>query len=164
LAETRPPALGAGRPCSAVSFREEKNIVNDIDPAGLRILVVDDQATMRKIVRRLLMQVGIENVDEAANGEEALARLRNPRFEDPDVIVSDLHMDGIDGLELCNIIRRDERIRNRSIPIVVLTGDDDELIHEVSEQVGAVAVLIKPVSAKELFDSIQAAIGFSVDA
>ncbi len=138
--------------------------MNDIDPAGLRILVVDDQATMRKIVRRLLMQVGIENVDEAANGEEALARLRNPRIEDPDVIVSDLHMDGIDGLELCNIIRRDERIRNRSIPIVVLTGDDDELIHEVSEQVGAVAVLIKPVSAKELFDSIQAAIGFSVDA
>ena len=138
--------------------------MNDIDPAGLRVLVVDDQATMRKIVRRLLMQVGIENVDEAANGEEALARLRNPRLDDPDVIVSDLHMDGIDGLELCNIIRRDERIRNRSIPIVVLTGDDDELIHEVSEQVGAVGVLIKPVSAKELFASIQAAIGFSVDA
>ncbi len=138
--------------------------MNDFDPAGLRVLVVDDQATMRPIVRRLLTQVGIDDVDEAANGEEALAKLRNPRVKDPDVIVSDLHMDGIDGLELCNIIRRDERIRNRSIPIVVLTGDDDKLIHEVSEQVGAVKVLIKPVNAKDLFDCIQIAIGFSVDA
>ncbi len=138
--------------------------MNELDPADLRILVVDDHATMRKIVRRLLLQVGIENVDEAANGEEALARLRNPRIDDPDVIVSDLHMDGIDGLELCNIIRRDAGIRNRSIPIVVLTGDEDELIHEVTEQVGAVGVLVKPVSAIDLFDSIQAAIGFSVDA
>ena len=96
--------------------------MNDIDPTGLRILVVDDQATMRKIVRRLLMQVGIENVDEAANGEEALARLRNPRLDDPDVIVSDLHMDGIDGLELCNTIRRDERIRNRRIGFEEIRG------------------------------------------
>ncbi len=137
--------------------------MNDLDLSCLRVLVVDDQATMRSIVRRLLLQVGINNIDEAANGEEAIAKLRNPRAKDPDVIVSDLHMDGLDGLQLCNTIRRDKHIRNRSIPIVILTGDDDELIHEVSEQVGAVEVLTKPVNAKELFDCIQTAIGFAVE-
>ena len=137
--------------------------MNDFDLSCLRVLVVDDQATMRSIVRRLLSQVGINNIDEAANGEEAIAKLRNPRAKDPDVIVSDLHMDGLDGLQLCNTIRRDKHIRNRSIPIVILTGDDDELIHEVSEQVGAVEVLTKPVNAKELFDCIQTAIGFAVE-
>ena len=137
--------------------------MNDVDLSCLRVLVVDDQATMRSIVRRLLLQVGIDNIDEAANGEEAIAKLRNPRAKDPDVIVSDLHMDGLDGLQLCNTIRRDKRIRNRSIPIVILTGDDDELIHEVSEQVGAVEVLTKPVNAKELFRCIQTAIGFAVE-
>ncbi len=137
--------------------------MNDLHLSCLRVLVVDDQPTMRSIVRRLLSQVGINNIDEAANGEEAIAKLRNPRAKDPDVIVSDLHMDGIDGLQLCNTIRRDKHIRNRSIPIVILTGDDDELIHEVSEQVGAVEVLTKPVNAKELFDCIQTAIGFAVE-
>jgi CheY-like chemotaxis protein len=133
-----------------------------IDPSLFRVLVVDDHGTMRKIVRRLLKQVGINAVDEASNGEEALAKLRNPRIPDPDVIVSDLHMEGIDGLQMCNIIRRDENIRNRAIPVIILTGDEDALVHEVSRQVGAARVLTKPISAEELMDAIQHVIGINV--
>ncbi len=132
-----------------------------VDLVKLRVLVVDDSGTMRKIVSRLLRQVGITEVDEAANGEAALRRLRSPRLDDPDVIISDLHMDGVDGLQLCNTIRRDKKIRNRAIPVVILTGDSDDLIHEVGLQLGATEILVKPVSAQQLLESIQTAIGFT---
>ncbi len=117
------------------------------DPSMIRVLVVDDQAAMRSIIKRLLSQSGICNVDEAANGEEALKWLRNPRAKDPDVIISDLHMDGIDGIELCNTMRRDEHIRERAIPVLILTGDEDDLMHEVTRQVGAARIMTKPISA-----------------
>ncbi len=138
--------------------------MSEADVVSIRVLVVDDQRSMRSIVRRLLSQVGISDVEEAGNGEQALALLRNPSFADPDVIICDLHMDTMDGLEFCNQVRRDEGIRNRAIPILVLTGDQDTLIHEVSRQVGATAVLEKPISADELVKQIHTAIGFSVDA
>lgn len=129
----------------------------------IRVLVIDDQRSMRSIVRRLLSQVGITDVEEAENGEQALALLRQPNFTDPDVIICDLHMDHVDGLEFCNQVRRDESIRNRAIPILVLTGDLDTMIRDVSIQVGATAVLAKPISAIDLLKEIHDAIGFSDD-
>lgn len=132
------------------------------DPSMIRVLVVDDQATMRSIIKRLLNQSGIRDIDEAASGDEALRRLRDPRAKDPDIIISDLHMDGIDGIELCNTMRRDRSLRERAIPVLVLTGEEDELIHEVTRQVGAVQILTKPISATDLFSSIQTAIGVSL--
>ena len=134
------------------------------DMVSIRVLIVDDQRSMRSIVRLLLSQVGISDVEEAGNGEQALALLRTPTFTDPDVIICDLHMDTMDGLEFCNQVRREEGIRTRAIPIIVLTGDQNTLIHEVSRQVGATAVLEKPISADELLKQIHTAIGFSVDA
>ncbi len=138
--------------------------MSEADVISIRVLVVDDQRSMRSIVRRLLSQVGISDVEEAGNGEQALALLRNPSFTDPDVIICDLHMDTMDGLEFCNQVRREEGIRTRAIPIIVLTGDQDTLIHEVSRQVGATAVLAKPISADELLEQIHTAIGFSGEA
>ena len=126
----------------------------------LRVLVVDDQGTMRSIIKRLLRQGGITDVEEASDGEEALEILRKPRTKSFDLIISDLHMERIDGISMCNTIRRCEKIRDRSIPVVILTGDDDDLLHEVVQQVGAVCVLTKPVSASELFDGISSATGF----
>lgn len=92
------------------------------------------------------------------------AILCNPSFTDPDVIICDLHMETMDGLEFCNQVRRDEGIRTRAIPIIVLTGDRDTMVHEVSRQVGATAVLAKPISADQLLEQIHTAIGFSGDA
>lgn len=129
---------------------------------SIRVLVVDDHGTMRKIIRSLLHNVGIDDVTEAANGEEALEVLRQKRVKDPDVIICDLHMDKMDGTEFCNLARRDENIRKRAIPVLILTGDDDELIHDVALQLGAKAVLTKPISAPDLLREIQSAVGFAV--
>jgi two-component system chemotaxis response regulator CheY len=130
----------------------------------LRVLVVDDQSTMRSIIKRLLKQGGITDVEEASDGEQALEILRGPRTKSFDLIISDLHMERLDGISMCNTIRRCETIRDRSVPIVILTGDDDDLLHEVVQQVGAVCVLTKPVSASELFAGIAFATGFVASA
>ncbi len=127
---------------------------------AIRVLVIDDYQSMRSIVRQLLAQVGIHSVDEAANGIEALDLLTNPRAADPDVIICDLHMDGMDGMEFCNRLRRDESIRDRHIPVLILTGESDDLMLEVTQQTGATAVLRKPISAPDLLQHIQSAIGF----
>ena len=127
----------------------------------LQVLVVDDQKVMRSIIRNLLKQVGIEQVEEAANGEEALKWLQNPRTNEPDVIITDLYMDGMDGMELCHKIRRSEKLRSRATPIIILTGDEDEMMHEVGRQLGAASVLTKPVNTAELLEEIQTVIGYS---
>ncbi len=59
---------------------------------SLRALVIDDEPDMRQIIRALLRRIGIEDVEEAVSGEEALAFLENPRSVGLDVIISDLHM------------------------------------------------------------------------
>ena len=132
--------------------------MSEIQAVDINVLVIDDQRAMRSIVRQLLSQIGIDDIHEARNGEEALEFLNQPSNEDPDVIICDLYMDKMDGLEFCNQVRRD---KEHVIPIIILTGDSDALLHEVSKQVGAVAVLTKPVSAPELQEHIQTAIGFS---
>ena len=126
----------------------------------IRVLVVDDQRTMRSIIRQLLGRVGISNVIEAEHGEEALAVLRNPALDIPDVIICDLHMRRMDGMEFCNLLRRSDNARHRAIPIVILTGDEDEMLHAVSRQVGAAKILLKPIAANDLLAGIHAVIGF----
>ena len=134
-------------------------MAEDSDPGSIRVLIVDDQRAMRSIVRQLLSQVGIEDVEEAENGEVALELINQQTEDDPDVIICDLHMDKMDGMELLNQLRRDE---THSIPIIVLTGDSDKLVHQVTEQVGAVAVMTKPVSAAEILAGIEKAVGFTL--
>ncbi len=130
---------------------------------SLHVLIIDDQKAMRSIVRSLLHRIGIEDIAEAENGEEALDRLHDSHAEFPDVIICDLHMNKMDGLQFCNFVRRDEKLRNSGIPILMLTGDRDQLLHEVARQVGVVSVLTKPITAEELRNQITEAVGYSFD-
>ncbi len=133
-----------------------------VDPKHIRVMVIDDQRTMRAIVRRLLVAGGVRDVSEAANAMVALEKLRSGEIKEPDVVVCDLHMDEMDGLEFCNAVRRDQTALKGSTPILVLTGDDDPLIHDVVAQVGAAKVLLKPISSVELLKEIETAIGFNL--
>ena len=133
------------------------NYVSDI-----RVLVIDDHKTMREIVRRLLAQIGIEQVSDAGNGEEALALLRTAGFDPPDVIICDLHMDKMDGMQFCAKLRHDDNPERRVTPVIILTGDKDSLVHEVTEQVGATVVLTKPISADDLKKQIEAVVGYTI--
>ncbi|MFB3150191.1 MAG: response regulator [Alphaproteobacteria bacterium] len=132
--------------------------MSEFKAGQVRVLVVDGQRGMRSILRQLLAQIGIEDVLEAANGEEAIEIIDRAEHAQPDVIICDLRLDKVDGLELCNMFRRD---KDRVTPIIIVTGESDEFLHEVARQVGAVEVLTKPVSAPDLLEQIQAAIGFA---
>lgn len=130
-----------------LNFKGVSDLVN--------VMVIDDQQTMRIIIRQLLHQQHIDHVTEAANGKQALEMLMDREVPDPDVILCDLHMDVMDGLEFIHRLRRD----NNGTPVLILTGDRNELIHEVSKQIGANKVLTKPISAPELADEIHFVIG-----
>ena len=135
--------------------------MSEFKAGQVRVLVVDGQRGMRSILRQLLAQIGIEDVLEAANGEEAIEIIDRAEHVEPDVIICDLHLDKLDGMELCNMFRRD---KDRVTPIIIVTGESDEFLHEVARQVGAVEVLTKPVSAPDLLAQIQTAIGFAGNA
>jgi two-component system, chemotaxis family, chemotaxis protein CheY len=131
------------------------------DPLSeLCVMIVDDQRAMRMIVRRLLGQIEITNVIEAEDGQMALDYLENPSNQPPDLVICDLHMANVDGLEFSNLVRRNKVPRLAGIPILILTGDSDEFMHEVTEQAGATKVLTKPISAPDLRLEIASAIGF----
>lgn len=132
--------------------------MSEFKAGKVRVLVVDGQRGMRSILRQLLAQIGIEDVIEARNGEEALEMIDQPEIVAPDVIICDLRLDKLDGMELCNMFRRD---KDRVMPIIIVTGEPDEFLHDVARQVGAVEVLTKPVSAPDLLEQIQTAIGFT---
>ncbi len=130
--------------------------------SSIRVLVVDDQRTMREIIRRLLGQIGVHDVDGAEDGEQALEKLRNPTADKPDIVICDLHMEKMDGMDFCNHVRRNKNDAIRNIPVIILTGEQDTFVHDVTKQVGATTVLVKPVSAEDLKIQIEAAIGFTI--
>ena len=130
---------------------------------NIQVMVIDDQATMRKIVRRLLSQIGDFDIIEATNGLVALDILNdNTNEKIPDIIISDLHMDGMDGIELCNKMRLSKKLGVKDIPVLMLTGELDDFILAVSRQVGVSKVLSKPIGAPELKGHISTALGYNI--
>jgi CheY-like chemotaxis protein len=110
----------------------------------------------------LLGQIGIQDVADAEDGEAALEMLHSPQAKDPDLIICDLHMENMDGMDFCNKLRLDKNEVLRAIPVIILTGEQDTFVHDVTRQVGATMVLVKPISAGDLKERIEAAIGFTI--
>lgn len=128
----------------------------------LRVMIVDDQRAMRAILRDLLSKVGIREVLDATDGENALAQLNALADKDktPDLIVCDLHMEKMDGLAFVTHVRRGKEQKiGRHIPILLLTGESDEMMLDVVQQVGATDILKKPISADNLGLAIARAVG-----
>ncbi|GAA4007802.1 response regulator transcription factor [Allokutzneria multivorans] len=106
-----------------------------------RVLVVDDDLTVRDVVRRYLELAGHE-VELAGDGEEAL---RMAAEREPDLVVLDLMLPGVDGLEVCR------RLRERSaVPVIMLTARGDEEDRVLGLSLGADDYVSKPFSAREL--------------
>ena len=121
------------------------------DPPKLA-LVVDDDARSRELLQQLLKLDGYE-VRAVDGGQAALTLLED---EMPDVAVIDLRMPGMDGLELCRKIRGLAR-SGRDLPVVVLTGMDDEDARQAALAAGADDVLAKPVLRAVLYEHLSRA-------
>ncbi len=112
---------------------------------NMKFLVVDDFSTMRRIVRNLLKELGFNNVDEAEDGVEALAKLRGGGFQ---FVISDWNMPNMTGFELLREIRADPALK--SLPVLMVTAEarKDNII--AAAQAGASGYVVKPFTAVTL--------------
>lgn len=124
-------------------------------------MVIDDQPMMRSIIRSAMKQLGIPQVLEAGSGNQAIELLRTTKTV-PDFIFCDLYMNDGGGTEFINTMRRDEQLKKMSVPILMLTGEEDEMMLDVCRQVGAVTVLHKPCSLPQIATALSKIVGFDV--
>jgi two-component system, chemotaxis family, chemotaxis protein CheY len=120
---------------------------------SVKVLIVDDNAFMRKIVRELLVNVGIRETAEAADGIAALESLRNAM---PDIVILDWAMPYLDGFEFVRIVRTPGAFPYPDVPIIMLSGRGERSHVMEAERIGINEFLRKPVSAKALLDRIVA--------
>lgn len=111
------------------------------------MLVVDDEPILRETLAYNLDREGYDCL-LAADGEEALALARGSR---PDLVLLDLMMPGLQGLDVCRILRRES-----DVPILILTAKDDELDKVLGLEIGADDYITKPFSVRELLARVKA--------
>jgi two-component system, OmpR family, alkaline phosphatase synthesis response regulator PhoP len=114
------------------------------------VLVVDDEHNIRNLLRMYLVQAGYE-VIEAEDGETALRYVNGS--PSPDVIILDLMLPGLDGLEVCRKIRASDR---RNLPVLMLTARDDDVDKIVGLELGADDYITKPFNPREVVARIKA--------
>ena len=121
-----------------------------MDNKTIKILVVDDFATMRKVVRNLLKQIGYENIIEAEDGVSALKMLKSQKI---DFIVSDWNMPNMTGLELLKAVRADNELN--ATPFLMITAEalQDNVVAAV--RAGVSNYIVKPFTAETLNGKIQ---------
>jgi two-component system chemotaxis response regulator CheY len=112
---------------------------------NLKILVVDDFATMRRIVRNLLQDLGFSNVSEADDGKTAWPMLLTGNF---DLLVTDWNMPGMPGLDLLKAVRADPRLAR--LPVLMLTAEAKREQIVEAAQAGVNGYVIKPFTAETL--------------
>ena len=121
---------------------------------SLDVLIVDDYKTMLRIIRNLLKQIGFENVDEAADGTEALGKLRTKRYG---LVISDWNMSPMTGLELLQAVRADAKLA--SIPFIMITAESKTENVVAAKQAGVSNYIVKPFNAETLQGKIEKVLG-----
>jgi two-component system chemotaxis response regulator CheY len=113
--------------------------------SNMKILVVDDMSTMRRIVKNIMKQLGFPNVEEAENGQDALDKLRAESFG---LVISDWNMPVMTGIDLLRAIRADDQLK--AIPVLMVTAEaqKENLIEAV--KAGVSNYIVKPFTAEVL--------------
>ncbi len=119
--------------------------------ATAKVLIVDDEAYMRKVIRTLLISVGIRNVTEAPNGLDGLDAIRTNA---PDVVILDWEMPAMDGAAFTRMVRSPETFPHPAVPIIMLTGHGERRRVLEAIECGVHEFLLKPVSSKALQDRL----------
>jgi two-component system, chemotaxis family, chemotaxis protein CheY len=122
--------------------------------SALSVLIVDDQLTIRSLVRNGLQQIGVTNTREAGDGEEAVAALvARPSH----LVITDYNMPKLDGLGLLRAIRAYEPIKNTAV--IMLTGRADPELVQRAAQYGVNNYLVKPFTVATLREKIEEVFG-----
>ena len=121
----------------------------------LKVMVVDDSSTLRLVLRKQLIELGITSISMATDGKEALEMLG--RDTDFDLIMCDWHMEPMDGLTFCAKVQETPELKGRYIPILLMTADDklanndrkDRML-PIIKRLGIIGILRKPFSHDDI--------------
>jgi two-component system chemotaxis response regulator CheY len=122
--------------------------------ATMPILVVDDYGTMIRILRNLLKQIGFTNIDDAADGSEALAKMRDKQYA---LVISDWQMEPMTGFELLKEVRADESFK--TMPFIMVTAESKTENVLAAKKAGVDNYIVKPFNAATLKSKISAILG-----
>ncbi|MFT5716244.1 MAG: two-component system chemotaxis response regulator CheY [Oleiphilaceae bacterium] len=115
----------------------------------MKILVVDDFSTMRRIIKNLLRDLGFANADEADDGNTALPMLQTGKY---DFLVTDWNMPGMTGIELLRHVRADENLKTLPVLMVTAEAKRDQIV--AAAQAGVNGYVVKPFTAAVLKEKI----------
>ena len=124
--------------------------LRQFSPDELRVLIVDDSFTSRRIVRQMLERLGVEQFVEAENGQQAIAQIEQNFF---DLIVTDYHMPEMDGEQLSQFIRNQSA--QQSVPVLMVTSETDRNRLAGIARSGVSAVFDKPFTIDTLRSTIE---------
>lgn len=117
---------------------------------NMNVLIVDDYKTMLRIIRNLLKQLEFDNVEEATDGAEALAKLRAGNFG---LVISDWNMEPMTGLDLLKEVRADARLKN--LPFIMITAESKTENVVAAKAAGVSNYIVKPFNAETLREKIE---------
>ena len=121
---------------------------------NMKFLVVDDMASMVKIIESLLRQLGFRNIDTASDGQQALQKLKAAQY---DFVLSDWNMQPMNGFDLLKAIRADAAIGK--IPVILITAESKVENIVAAKQAGVNNYIVKPFNAATLKDKLSTVLG-----
>ena len=121
---------------------------------NMKVLIVDDFATMRRIVKNILRQIGFTNITEADDGKTALAKLKEDKY---DLIMCDWNMPEMPGIELLSKIKSDDALK--SIPFVMVTAEAKKENIVSAVKAGVNSYIVKPFTADTVTAKLQKVFG-----
>lgn len=116
---------------------------------NMKLLVVDDFSTMRRIVKNLLKQLGYSSIEEAEDGVQALSKLKTGSY---DFIISDWNMPNMDGLELLKNVRSDPQLKDTPVLMVTAEAEKEKVVTAI--QAGVNNYIVKPFTGEVLKEKI----------
>lgn len=121
---------------------------------NMEILIVDDMKSMLQIIESILNQLGFRKIDKASNGEQALARLKEKKYN---LVLSDWNMEPMSGLDLLKQIRADAALK--TLPVILITAESKPENILAAKQAGVNNYIVKPFNAVTLKEKLCAVIG-----
>jgi two-component system chemotaxis response regulator CheY len=118
---------------------------------SMSVLVVDDYNTMIRIIRNLLKQIGFEDIDDAADGSAALARMREKKYG---LVISDWNMEPMTGYDLLREVRADPNLA--TTPFIMITAESKTENVIAAKKAGVNNYIVKPFNAQTLQSKIEA--------
>lgn len=116
---------------------------------NMKVLVVDDMSTMRRIVKNILKQLGFNNLEEAENGQDALTKLKGESYG---FVVSDWNMPVMMGIDMLRAIRADDKLKHLPVLMVTAEAQKENLMEAI--QAGVSNYIVKPFTAETMQEKI----------